>query len=78
MRIMSEQDTEGKKLAAADIRRSFLSYLTEDSLTKDGIRKEFNQAIFDKEKGFACFNGTDLDMVMSKFDKTIAFLLRGK
>ena len=25
-----------------------------------------NQAIFDKKEGWACFNGTDLEMVMDK------------
>ena len=42
----------------------------------DRRRKEFNQAIFNKERGFACFNGTDLDMVMDKFDKAVKSLGR--
>lgn len=53
------------------LRRLFLQYLTEDSETKDARRREFNQAIFDREEGWAIFNGTDLDMIMRKFDKAI-------
>ena len=36
---------------------------------KDGTppkRKKKNQAIFDKIKGYAIYNGTDLEMVMDK------------
>ena len=51
------------------LRRLFLKYLTEDSKTQDARRKAFNQAIFDAKDGLAVFNGTDLDMVMEKFDK---------
>lgn len=54
-----------------ELRCLFLKYLTIDSSTQDARRKEFNQAIFDAEKGWAVFNGTDLDMVMGKFDKAI-------
>lgn len=35
------------------------------------LRRDFNQAIFDAEGGWAVFNGTTLSMVMSKFDKAI-------
>lgn len=51
------------------IRELFVKHLTEDSVTQDARRKEFNQAIFDAKDGLAVFNGTDLDMVMEKFDK---------
>jgi hypothetical protein len=51
------------------LRSLFFYYLTQDSKTHDARRKEFNQAIFDEEKGFACYNNTDLEMVMEKFDK---------
>jgi hypothetical protein len=51
------------------LRTLFLKYLTEDSLIKDRRRKEFNQAIFDKEEGWAVFCGTDLYMVMERFDR---------
>ena len=50
------------------LRELFLKYLTEDSKTHDARRKEFNQAIFNAKDGEAVFNGTDLDMVMQKFD----------
>lgn len=62
--------TDADRLAA--LRAEFLRFLTTDSETKDRRRREFNQAIFDAERGFAIFNGTDLDMVMSKFDKAAA------
>lgn len=53
------------------LRLEFLRLLTEDSETHDRRRKEFNQAIFDAERGFACFNGTDLGMVMEKFERAV-------
>tara|TARA_Y100000310_G_scaffold58000_1_gene53159 strand:- start:6252 stop:6452 length:201 start_codon:yes stop_codon:yes gene_type:complete len=53
------------------LRALFLTYLTEDSITQDRRRKEYNQAIFDAEEGWAVFNGTDLDMVLEKFDKAV-------
>ena len=53
------------------LRLEFVRLLTEDSETHDRRRKEFNQAIFDAERGFACFNGTDLGMVMDKFEKAV-------
>lgn len=54
-----------------ELREEFLRLLTVDSETSDRRRKEFNQAIFDGERGFACFNGTDLSMVMDKFDRAV-------
>lgn len=63
----------------ADIcRREFLRLLTEDSETKDARRKEFNQAIFNAEEGWACFHGTDLDMVMDKFDAAVRNIRLGR
>ena len=53
------------------LRELFIKYLTQDSATKDARRKEFNQAIFDAEKGFANYCETSLDMVLEKFDKAI-------
>ena len=58
---------EGEK----ELRALFLKYLTQDSRTQDARRKEYNQAIFDGEEGWAVFNGTDLDMVLDKFDKAV-------
>ena len=54
------------------IRKLFIKYLTQDSETRDARRKEFNQAIFDAQKGFANYCQTDLDMVLEKFDKALA------
>ena len=54
-----------------ELRALFLKYLTQDSKTQDARRKEYNQAIFDGEEGWAVFNGTDLDMVLDKFDKAV-------
>lgn len=53
------------------LRAAFLEALTVDSETRDARRKEFNQAIFNAKEGWAVFNGTDLDMVMGKFDKAV-------
>ena len=60
----------------AGLREEFLRLLTEDSETSDRRRKEYNQAIFDADRGFACFNGTDLSMVMDKFDQAVKNLGR--
>ena len=60
-----------------ELRELFLKYLTVDSVTQDARRKEFNQAIFidpSQNKfngGCQVFSGTDLDMVMDKFDKAV-------
>ncbi len=54
-----------------ELRACFLKYLTVDSVTQDRRRKDYNQAIFDDKKGFAVFNGTNLDMVMDKFDMAL-------
>lgn len=53
------------------LRTEFLRLLTTDSETQDARRREFNQAIFDAEKGFAIWTSTDLDMVMTKFDTAV-------
>ena len=53
------------------LRELFLNYLTRDSETQDARKKEYNQAIFNKDEGWQVFNGTDLDMVMVKFDKAV-------
>ncbi len=54
-----------------ELRSLFLKYLTIDSQTHDARRRDFNQAIFNREKGWAIFHGTDLDMVMEKYDKAV-------
>jgi hypothetical protein len=60
----------------SELREEFLRLLTVDSETKDARRKEFNQAIFDAERGYAIWTGTDLGMVMEKFDKAVKNLGR--
>ena len=54
-----------------ELREEFIRLLTVDSETNDRRRKDFNQAIFDAERGYAIWNGTDLDMVMDKFDRAV-------
>ena len=66
------------KIDMGVLRKLFLKWLTEDSVTEDARRKEFNQAIFDPTEGFQCFNGTDLDMVMEKFDKAVREYEKGE
>lgn len=52
----------------SELRDEFLRLLTTDSETKDRRRKDYNQAIFNADKGWAIWSSTDLDMVMEKFD----------
>jgi len=54
------------------LRELFIKYLTKDSETKDARRREFNRAIFNADEGWAVWNGTDLDMVLDKFDRAIS------
>ena len=54
------------------LRELFIKYLTQDSETKDARRREFNQAIFNADEGWAIWNVTDLDMVLDKFDRAIS------
>jgi hypothetical protein len=53
------------------LRAEFFRLLTQDSETQDARRREFNQAIFDADRGYAVWNGTDLAMVLEKFDKAV-------
>lgn len=54
------------------LRSEFIRLLTTDSPHHDRRRKDYNQAIFDPDNGFAVWSRTDLDMVMSKFDQAVA------
>jgi hypothetical protein len=56
---------------ARQLRKFFIKYLTVDSETQDMRRKDFNQAIFDKDEGWACFEATDLSMVLNAFDMAV-------
>lgn len=58
-------------MSTSELRDEFLRLLTQDSETNDRRRKEFNQALFNAEQGWAIWNQTTLDMVMSKFDKAV-------
>ena len=60
------------KIDSERLYKLFFKYLTEDSETQDARRKEFNQAIFDKDEGWQVFNGTDLEMVLEKFDRAVS------
>lgn len=53
------------------LREEFLKLLTVDSETDDRRRKEYNQAIFDPDRGYAIWTLMDLEMVMSRFDKAV-------
>lgn len=68
--------SEKTMISAAKLKLEFLRLLTEDSPHHDMRKKDFNQAIFDGKEGFAIFNGTDLEMVMEKFNKAVANLIR--
>lgn len=60
------------------LRDEFLRLLTTDSETNDRRRREFNYAIFDPDQGYAIYHGTDLEMVMEKFDKALKNVKRGE
>jgi hypothetical protein len=55
------------------LRAEFVRLLTEDGSTNDRRRRGFNQAIFatEAEGGHAMFTGTDLAMVLDKFDAAV-------
>ena len=61
-----------------ELRKEFIRLLTVDSETTDRRRKEFNQAIFNAKEGWQVFNGTDLNMVMEKFDSAVGNMERKK
>ena len=54
------------------IKDSILHYLADDwNNHKRGKAHKENQALFDREEGFCCWNGIDLEMVMEKVVKGI-------
>ncbi|MCR4308093.1 MAG: hypothetical protein NUV80_06050, partial [Candidatus Berkelbacteria bacterium] len=75
--LRSEVDKAVKEFAEK-LEIEFVRLLTTDSETTDARRKDFNQAIFDKERGWAVFTNTDLDMVLTKFRQAQALLERWK
>lgn len=54
------------------LRDEFLHVLTVDSETNDRRRKDFNQALFDPNEGWAVWSSTSLDMVLAAFDKAVS------
>ena len=65
-------------ISAAQLKLEFMRLLTEDSPHHDARRRDFNQAIFNAEHGWQVFNGTDLEMVMEKFNKAVENVGRGR
>jgi hypothetical protein len=53
------------------LRDEFVRLLTTDSPHRDRRRRDFNQAIFNAEGGWAIWSSTDLGMVMEKFDRAV-------
>lgn len=67
---------EAYEKASKELRASFVKFLTVDSDHSDKRKKDYNQAIFMKSDeeyfdGKQVFNGTDLYMVLEKFDKAV-------
>lgn len=68
---MNEQYNDTANLVCDTLRAAFIRRLTVDSETHDRRRRDFNQALFDADEGFACFNDIDLDMILQKFDAAV-------
>lgn len=61
---MTDKEISTLRLA---IKKSILHYLCDDwDNHKRGKAHKYNQALFDKEEGFAIWNNIDLEMVMEK------------
>lgn len=54
-----------------DLREEFIRCMTVDSETRDHRRKDFNEAIFDAERGYAIWTKLDLGMVLAKYDQAV-------
>jgi len=61
--LLSTSYSKGRQDEREEIEKNFIKCLTEDF--------KGNQQIFNKEEVWACYNDTDLDMVMEKFSKAI-------
>ena len=59
------------------LRAEFVKMLTVDG-SRDRRRRDFNQAIFNAEEGWAIWSSTDLDMVLTAFDHAVAAMAREK
>lgn len=60
-----------EKVIWDDLREEFIKALTVDSEHNDRRRRDFNIAIFDAERGYACFTGLTLGMVLAKYDQAV-------
>lgn len=60
-----------QKVIWDELREEFIRCLTVDSQTRDHRRKDFNEAIFDPERGYAIWIQTDLSMVLAKYDQAV-------
>jgi hypothetical protein len=70
----NQQRIEDYKRQLSILRDLFIKRMTIDSEHCDARRKDFNQAIFgyrDDGSTYACFSGTDMDMVLQCFDNAI-------
>lgn len=68
-----QEIAEGKK-NFEELRELFIKRMTVDSDHNDRRRKDFNQAIFcykDDGSTYACWYGTDMDMVLQCFDNAV-------
>lgn len=61
-----------------ELRTEFYRLLTQDGETADARRRGYNQAIFlpEEQGGSAVFNGTNVYMVMEKFDRAVRNMQR--
>ena len=59
-----------------ELRDEFLRLLTQNSPHRDMRRRDYNQAIFDADEGWAIWSSTNLDMVMAKYDRAVQNLER--
>jgi hypothetical protein len=50
-----------------ELKNLFIKFLTE--------KTPFNDPIFNLEEGFQCYNDTDLNMVLKKFDKALEYFI---
>ena len=52
-------------------RKLFINRLTIDKSLEDRRKKNFNQALFDKDECWACWSEIDLDMIMEEFELAV-------
>lgn len=53
------------------LRARFVELMTVDGTTRDARRRDFNQAIFFASDGEPVWSGTDMGMVLEKFDRAV-------